>query len=165
VSPGVWLQIAKKAADAPSVSYAEAVEAALCFGWIDGQLKPCDAGSWLRRFSPRRPRGAWSKKNTEHAERLIRSGRMAPAGLAEVEAARKDGRWAAAYHPPSVATVPADFLRALRRDKKALSFFKALNRANLYSISYRLQTAKTPETRARRTQKILAMLARGEKFH
>lgn len=164
-SPGLWLQIYKKGSGQRSVTYAEALDVALCYGWIDSQKRPKDADSWLQRFGPRRPRGGWSRINTRHAERLIAAGRMKPAGLAEVEAARRDGRWQRAYDSPSAASVPPDFLKELAKNKKAQSFFEGLNRANVYAIAYRLQTAKKPETREKRMQAILAMLARGEAFH
>ena len=135
------------------------------YGWIDSQKRPQDTRSWLQRFGPRRPRSGWSRINTLGAERLIEAGRMKPAGLREVAAARKDGRWQRAYDSPSAATIPADFLQELSRDKKAQSFFEGLNRANVYAIAYRLQTARKPETREKRLRSILAMLARGESFH
>ena len=164
-SSGIWLRIYKKGSGQRSVTYAEALDGALCYGWIDSQKRPMDEASWLQRFGPRRPRGGWSRINTRHVERLIAEGRMKPAGLAEVEAAKGDGRWQRAYDSPSAATVPADFLKELARDKKAQSFFQGLNRANVYAIAYRLQTAKKPETREKRMLAILAMLARGEAFH
>jgi uncharacterized protein YdeI (YjbR/CyaY-like superfamily) len=162
---GVWLRIFKKGSGHETVTYAEALDAALCYGWIDGQKRAGDAHSYLQRFCPRRARSGWSKVNTTHAERLIKEGKMRPAGLAQVDAAKKDGRWKAAYDPPAKSEVPRDFLAALRKDRKAHAFFQTLNRANVYAITYRLQTAKKPETRARRMQAILGMLARGEKFH
>jgi len=164
-STGVWLRIFKKDSGERSITYAEALDQALCFGWIDGQKRPLDARSWLQRFTPRRPRSGWSKRNTEHAERLIQAGLMKAAGQAEIDAAKKDGRWRAAYDSPSRATIPEDFLAALRKNKKATAFFESLNRANLYAIAYRLQTAKKAETRQRRMEMILGMLARREKFH
>ena len=164
-SDGIWLRIYKKGSRIATVTYAEALDQALCFGWIDGQKKPYDAQSWLQKFTPRRPRSGWSKKNTQHAERLIRSGEMAPAGLREINAAKADGRWNAAYDSPSNATIPAEFLRALAKNKPAKVFFEMLNRANLYAIAYRLQTAKKPETRAKRIESIIALLERGGKFH
>jgi uncharacterized protein YdeI (YjbR/CyaY-like superfamily) len=164
-SPGVWLRLRKKGAGRRSLSYPEALDAALCYGWIDGQKRSGDKASWLQKFTRRGARSRWSKKNTEHAERLTRAGRMRAPGLAQIESARKDGRWKAAYDPPSRAAVPEEFLRELGRDKKALAFFKTLNRANLYAIAYRLQTAKKPETRERRMRLILRMLANGETFH
>ncbi|MEK2644965.1 YdeI/OmpD-associated family protein [Bdellovibrio sp. BCCA] len=164
-SSGVWLQLQKKSSTEKSPTYAEALDVALCYGWIDGQKKAYDENSWLQRFTPRRPRSIWSKKNTEHAERLMRAGKMKKAGLAEIEAAKKDGRWKAAYDSPSKATIPEDFLKALKKNKKAEAFFNSLNKTNLFSIAYRLQTAKTPETRQKRMKLILEMMAKGEKFH
>jgi uncharacterized protein YdeI (YjbR/CyaY-like superfamily) len=164
-SKGIWLRFYKKGSGVPSVSYAEALDVALCFGWIDGQLKKCDEASWLRKLSPRRPKSVWSKRNREHAERLIRAGQMQPTGLQEVEAAKRDGRWSAAYDSASQMVIPDDFLKELATNKQAEAFFKTLNRANLYAITWRLQTAKKPETRQKRLQAILAMLANGQKFH
>jgi uncharacterized protein YdeI (YjbR/CyaY-like superfamily) len=164
-SPGIWLRIYKKGSGQRSVTYAEALDVALCYGWIDSQKCPMDDASWLQRFGPRRPRGGWSRINTRHAERLIAAGRMKPGGLVEIEAARRDGRWQRAYDSPSASTVPPDFLSALAKDKKAQSFFEGLSRANVYAIAYRLQTAKKPETREKRMRAILAMLAHGESFH
>lgn len=162
---GVWLQIQKKGSSEKSPTYAEALEAALCYGWIDTQKKGYDENSFLQKFTPRRPKSVWSKKNTENAERLIQAGKMKAAGLAQIEAAKKDGRWKAAYDSASNSTIPKDFLKELRRNKKAEAFFKSLNKTNLYAISYRLQTAKTPETREKRMKIILEMMAKGGKFH
>jgi uncharacterized protein YdeI (YjbR/CyaY-like superfamily) len=162
---GIWLRIFKKGSDTASITYAEALDEALCFGWIDGQKQTHDDLSWRQKFTPRRARSGWSKINTQHAERLIRAGRMKPSGLAEVDAAKKDGRWRAAYDSPGNATFPDDFLAALSEAPEAKAFFDSLNKANRYAISYRLQTAKKPETRQRRMEMILAMLARGEAFH
>jgi len=164
-SDGIWVRIFKKDSREPSVTYAEALDEALCFGWIDAQKQRFDDSSWLQRFTPRRPKSGWSKINTRHAERLLQEGRMKAAGQAEIDAAKKDGRWTAAYDSPSTANFPEDFLTALRRDKKAEAFFESLNKANRYAIAYRLQTAKKPETKQRRMEMILAMLARGEAFH
>ena len=164
-SGGIWLRIFKKNSGEPTVTYAEALDEALCFGWIDGQKQSHDDSSWLQRFCPRRPKSGWSKLNTQHAERLIHAGRMKAAGQAEIDAAKKDGRWTSAYDSPSNATFPEDFLAALRKNKKAQAFFNSLNKANRYAISYRLQTAKKPETGQKRMKTILAMLARGEAFH
>jgi uncharacterized protein YdeI (YjbR/CyaY-like superfamily) len=164
-SGGIWLRIFKKDSAGKSITYAEALDQALCYGWIDGQKQAHDARSWLQKFTPRRGKSGWSKLNTQHVERLIKAGLMAPAGLKVVEAAKADGRWRAAYDSPRNATPPEDFLRALGKDKKAKAFFETLNRANVYSIVYRLQTAKKPETREKRIKMILTMLARGEKFH
>lgn len=162
---GLWLRFFKKDSDKATITYDEALDEALCFGWIDGQVKSLDAISWIHKFAPRRARSGWSKRNTEHVERLSKAGLMMPAGLAQVEAAKADGRWQAAYDSPGNAAPPADFLKALGKDKKAKAFFETLNKANVYAIVYRLQTAKKPETRARRMETILAMLGRGEKFH
>jgi uncharacterized protein YdeI (YjbR/CyaY-like superfamily) len=161
---GVWLRIQKNGFAEKSLTYAEALDGALCHGWIDGQKNGHDESSWLQKFTPRRPRSGWSKKNTEHVERLIRAGKMKPAGLAEIEAAKKDGRWKAAYDSPSNANIPEDFLKTLRRNKKAEAFFKSLNKANLYSIAYRLQTAKTPAAREKRMNTILETMARVKSF-
>lgn len=162
---GIWLRIFKKDAGKTSVTYAEALDQALCFGWIDGQKQPDDESSWLQKFTPRRAKSGWSKLNTQHAERLIKSGQMTPAGLKAVEAAKADGRWHTAYDSPRNAAPPEDFLKLLGKDKKAKAFFATLNKSNVYAIVYRLQTAKKPETRERRMKMILEMLARGEKFH
>ncbi len=166
LSTGILLRIHKKGSGVASVSYAEALDQALCYGWIDGQKLPGDESSWLQKFSPHRRKSGWSKNNTKHAERLIRSGEMTAAGLKEVEAAKADGRWSAAYDASSTAGIPDDFLKLLACNKKALAlFFATLNKTNRYSIAYRLQTAKKAETREKRMQAIVAMLARGEKFH
>jgi|SRR5215469_8390577 len=164
-SDGVWLRIYKKQSGVRSVTYAEALDQALCFGWIDGQKKAYDEQSWLQRFTPRRSKSGWSKINTEHAERLIESGEMTPAGLKEVNAAKADGRWEEAYESFGGAVIPEDFLKKLALNKAASAFFKSLNKTNLYSIAYRLQTAKKPETRERRIQAIIEKLSRGERFH
>lgn len=163
---GVWLRLRKKAAaPAGALTYTEAVEVAVCFGWIDGQGKPYDDESRVQRFTPRRARSVWSKVNRERAERLIAEGRMRPAGLRAVEAAKGDGRWENAYDPPSRATVPEDFLAALAKNKKAAAFFATLDKRNVYPVVYRLQTAKKPETRARRIAAMIEQFERGEKFH
>ncbi len=161
---GIWLRFYKKKSGIPSVTYEEALDGALCYGWIDGQLKAYDAKSWLRKFTPRRPRSPWSKRNIEHVRRLMKAGRMKTAGLKKAEAARVDGRWDKAYDPGSTMEMPSDFLERLARNRKAKAFFETLNRANTYAIGWRLQTAKRPETRERRMKEILAMLARGERF-
>jgi uncharacterized protein YdeI (YjbR/CyaY-like superfamily) len=164
-SDGIWLRILKKNSDKQSITYPEALDQALCYGWIDGQKQPQDEQSWLQKFTPRRLRSGWSKTNTQHVERLVKTGQMTDAGLRAVEAAKADGRWQAAYDSPRNAAPPDDFLKALDKDKSAKAFFETLNKANIYSIVYRLQTAKKPETREKRMRMILAMLARGEKFH
>lgn len=162
---GLFLRIYKKGSGVPSVTYAEAVDQALCFGWIDGQKLPFDATSWVQKFTPRRAKGSWSKKNVGHVERLIQEGQMTAAGLKEVEAAKADGRWAAAYDSAANATLPPEFVKELARNAKAKRFYATLNKANLYSIAYRLQTAKRPETKIKRMKLIIDMLARGETFH
>ena len=164
-SAGLWLRIAKATSNVKSVSYAEALDVALCYGWIDGQKKSVDARHWLQRFTPRRVRSLWSKANRAKAEALIRSGRMQPSGMAEIEQARSDGRWDAAYEGARSAVVPADLQAALDAEPEAGAFFAALDRANRYAVLWRVQTAMKPETRARRIATLVAMLGRGEKIH
>ncbi len=161
----LFLRIYKKDSGVPSVTYAEALDQALCFGWIDGQKLPFDSISWIQKFTPRRAKSGWSKLNVAHVDRLIQGGQMTPAGLKEIEAAKADGRWAIAYDSPANATVSPEFVKALARNAKANRFYATLNKANLYAIAYRLQTAKRPETKIKRTNLIIDMLARGEKFH
>ena len=164
-SDGIWLRISKKGAQETSLTYAEALDQALCYGWIDGQKKPFDKDSWLQKFTPRRPKSGWSKINTQHAVRLIQTEAMTPAGIEAVEAAKADGRWEAAYASSRSAVPPEDFLQELRKNEKAEAFFKTLDKANVYAIVYRLQTAKKPETRAKRMKTILAMMEQGKAFH
>jgi uncharacterized protein YdeI (YjbR/CyaY-like superfamily) len=164
-SNGIWLRIFTKTSNEKSVTYAEALDQALCYGWIDGQKKPFDEGSWLQKFTPRRPKSGWSKINTQHVARLTKAGAMTPAGLEAVAAAKADGRWEAAYVSQRNASPPEDFLKELSKNKKAKAFFETLNKANVYSIVYRLDTAKRPETREKRMKAILAMMAQGKKFH
>lgn len=164
-TPSIWLRMYKKNSGGTSINYDQALDEALCYGWIDGIVKKYDNESYLQRFTPRRPGGNWSKRNTEHVERLIRENRMKPSGLAEVDAAKKDGRWEAAYGSPANIKIPDDFLAELSKDKKAKEFFDSLSKANIYAIAYRLQTAKKPETIERRKKKILEMLKNSEKFH
>ncbi len=164
-SHGIWLKIAKKDSGVASVSYVEALEVALCFGWIDSQKRGFDQKHFLQRFTPRRPRGRWSRINREKAEGLIAAGTMRPAGLAQVEAAKADGRWDAAYEGQRTAEVPADLQRELDRNAPAREFFSQLDSANRYAIVYRLAEAKRPETRERRLSKFVEMLERGEKIH
>jgi uncharacterized protein YdeI (YjbR/CyaY-like superfamily) len=164
-SNGVWLRLFKKTSAAGGVSRPDALEEALCYGWIDGHAKRHDDESWLQKFTPRRKRSIWSKINVGHATRLIAARRMKAAGLREVEEARKDGRWAAAYDSPSGSKMPDDFLALLSKNKKAHAFFQTLNKANRYAISWRLQTAKKEETRERRMKLILEMLAKGQAIH
>jgi len=162
---GLWLRIAKKASGMKSVSYAEALEIALCFGWIDGQKKPENDKTWLQRFVPRSDKSIWSKINREKAEALIKSGRMRPAGLEAVHCAKANGRWDAAYDSSSRARIPEDLQTALDQHPKAKAFFAALDSANRYAILFRIQTAKKPETRARKIQEFIAMLKRRETIH
>ncbi|MBX3619870.1 MAG: YdeI/OmpD-associated family protein [Rhizobacter sp.] len=164
-SDGLWLQIAKQGAREPSVTYAEAVEVALCWGWIDGQKKGLDAQHFLQRFTPRRARSVWSKTNVDKVAALIEAGRMQAPGLAQVEAARADGRWAQAYDGARTATVPDDLQAALHAQPKAKAFFATLDAANRYAVLWRVQTAVKPETRARRITQLVDMLARGETIH
>jgi uncharacterized protein YdeI (YjbR/CyaY-like superfamily) len=164
-APGLWLKIAKKGAPEPSVTYAEALELALCFGWIDSQKRGHDDTHFLQRFTPRRPRGRWSKINREKAEALEAAGALRPGGAAEVAAAKSDGRWDAAYEGARTAKVPDDLQRELDANPAAASFFADLDSTNRYAITYRLAEAKKPETRTRRLRKFVAMLERGEKIH
>lgn len=161
----IWLRFAKKNATASSVSRADALEVALCWGWIDGQAASLDDHYWLQRFTPRRKRSKWSRINRDAAEQLIAAGMMTPAGMAEVEAARKDGRWEAAYAPPSRMEVPPDLARRLEADPVAKRFFESLSSQNRYAILYRIADAKRPETRTARIEKFMDMLARGETIH
>ncbi len=164
-SNGIWLHYYKKDSGVKSVKSAEAIDEALCYGWIDGQAKKYDEKSWLNKFTPRRKASLWSKRNRENVERLISSGKMTDAGLKEVEAAKSDGRWDRAYDSPSTMQVPEDFLKELSNNKKVKKFFDTLNKANLYAITWRLQTAKKQETRDRWKKKILEMLKNEVKFH
>jgi uncharacterized protein YdeI (YjbR/CyaY-like superfamily) len=164
-SPGIWLRLAKKGSAIKSVTYAEALDSALCYGWIDAQKKPESDQAWLQRFTPRRPKSIWSKVNREKVLALIKSKRMQPAGLAQITAAKKDGRWEAAYDSPSSAEVPDDLQAELDRNPKAKAFFATLNSANRYAVLWRVQTAKKAETRARRIRQFVEMLARNEKLH
>lgn len=165
-SPGVWLVLAKKGTTKPtSLTYDQALEHALCHGWIDGQVRRRDEATFRQRFTPRRPRSVWSRRNVGHAERLIAEGRMQPAGMAAVEQARADGRWAAAYDGPGEAEVPADLAAALAAEPRAQAAFEKLSGQNRYAIPHRTQTARRPQTRARRIEKFVAMLARGETIH
>ena len=164
-SPGVWVKFAKKSAGAASVTKLEAIESALCHGWIDSQIGRFDEHWFVTRFTPRRPRGRWSEVNRTAAIRLIEADRMQPAGLREVEAARADGRWDAAYAPQSTAQAPPDLQAALDADPRAKAFFEALDGANRYAVLYRVQDARKPETRARRIAQFVAMLSEGRKIH
>jgi uncharacterized protein YdeI (YjbR/CyaY-like superfamily) len=164
-SRGVWIKIAKKATGIASVTHAEALESALCYGWIDGQRVGFDDTYFLQKFTPRRARSGWSRVNREKALELIAAGRMRPAGLREVERAKADGRWDAAYEPQSAITVPDDLQRELDSNPDAQAFFNTLDSRNRYAILYRIQTAKKAETRAARLQKFVAMLAQGQKIY
>jgi uncharacterized protein YdeI (YjbR/CyaY-like superfamily) len=160
-SPGVWLKIAKKASGISTVNHPEALEEALCYGWIDGQRAPHDESFFLQRFTPRRPRSKWSQVNRDKVTKLIAEGRMKPAGLAQIEAAKQDGRWEAAYAPQSSQAIPEDFQRALEQNPAAYEFFNTLRGTRRYSFLYRIQDAKRPETRARRISEFVTMLAEG----
>lgn len=162
---GIWLQFAKVASGIPSVTRAQALDVALCYGWIDGQAKSQDAQTYLQKFTPRGKRSIWSKRNREHVERLISAGRMRSAGHAAIEAAKADGRWDRAYDSPGTATVPADLQAALDANPDAKACFEALKGINRYAILHRVQTAVKPETRARRIAGFIDQLSRGEKLH
>jgi len=164
-STGVWLKIAKKDSGIASVTYDEALEFALCYGWIDGQKKGFDDKYWLQKFTPRGPKSIWSKINTEKAERLIASGEMKPAGLTAIEAAKKDGRWDAAYSSQKNISIPDDFQAAMNKNKKAKAFFATLNSVNRYAILFRIVTAKKEETRTKRINQFVEMLERNEKIY
>lgn len=164
-APGVWLQLAKKAASLQSISYQDAVEVALCYGWIDGQAKGYDEISWLQRFTPRRPQSVWSQINRAKALALIEQGRMQPAGLAAIERARANGRWDAAYDSPRTAAPPEDFQKALDETPAAKTFFETLNSQNRYAILYRIQTAKKAETRQKRITQFIQMLENQETIY
>jgi uncharacterized protein YdeI (YjbR/CyaY-like superfamily) len=164
-APGVWLRIAKKGSALVSVSISEALDAALCYGWIDGQRNSLDADSYLQKFTPRTKRSVWSKVNRENVARLIRSGAMRPGGLAAVEAAKADGRWERAYDSPRSSKVPADLQTALDESPQAKAFFETLKSNNRYAVLYRVQTAVKPETRGRRIREFIAMLERGETLY
>jgi uncharacterized protein YdeI (YjbR/CyaY-like superfamily) len=161
----MWLKFAKKGSGIETVTYDQAVEVALCYGWIDGQVRKLDEDYYLQRFTPRRARSKWSKINRQKATELIERGEMRPAGLQEVERAKADGRWDAAYDAPSTAQVPDDLLRELEKNERARKFFKMLDGRNRYAILYQIQDAKRPETRARRIEKYVAMLSEGKKIY
>lgn len=164
--PGLWIQYAKKGSGIKTLVYAEAVEVALCYGWIDGKVRTVDEDFYVQRFTPRRKQSKWSKINRDKAKALIAAGKMKPAGLAEVERAKADGRWDAAYGSAANMTVPDDFLSALRKKPKALKFFEEeLNKTNRFAILYQIDDAKKPETRARRIAKFVEMMQKGEKLY
>lgn len=164
-SKGLWLQLAKKGCELPSVSYAEALETALCYGWIDGQKRGESEDIWLQRFLPRTAKSIWSKINREKAKELIKNGQMKPAGLDVVEAAERDGRWDSAYDSMRESVVPKDFEAALKLNSRAQDFFQTLDRANRYAVLFRIQTVKKAETRERKIGEFVEMLARGERIH
>lgn len=160
---GLWIKIFKKDTGIKTISYQEALDVALCYGWIDGQKQSFDEQSWLQKFTPRRAKSIWSKVNIGHVERLIAEGRMRAAGLKAVEKAKADGRWENAYDSQSKMVIPEDFLKELSKNQAAEAFFQGLNKTSLFSIGFRLQTAKKPETREKRMKEILEKLAKGEK--
>ncbi len=162
---GVWVRFYKKDSGVKTIVYKEALDEALCFGWIDSIMKKYDDVSYIQKFSPRRPRSIWSKRNIEHIERLTKENRMMPQGLLQYETAKQDGRLDRAYEPPSKAVIPDDLLKLLSKDKKALAFAASLSRSNINAIAFRLSTAKKPETRERRLKLIVEMLKKGEMFH
>jgi uncharacterized protein YdeI (YjbR/CyaY-like superfamily) len=164
-SPGVWLQLAKKGTDIKSVLYEQAVETALCFGWIDGQKEAHSEQYWLQKFTPRSDKSVWSKINKAKALALIKAGKMKPAGLNEIERAKRDGRWDAAYDSAGKSVVPSDFQSALDGNARARDFFGTLDSRNRYAVVFRIQTAKTAETRAKRMSQFVQMLERHEKIH
>ncbi len=164
-SSGLWMKIAKKGSEGSSVTYVDAIEMALIWGWIDGQKDKLDDAWWLQRFCPRGPKSIWSKINRDKALALIEAGKMKPSGLAQVERAKKDGRWEAAYDGQKTATVPPDLAKALAANARAARFFETLESYNRYAVLFRIHAAKKPETRARRIEKFVEMLARHEKLH
>lgn len=164
-APGLWLRIAKKTADIKSITYADALEIALCYGWIDGQKKAYDEATWLQKFTPRGARSIWSAINREKAGELIRNGFMKPAGLKAIERAKENGQWATAYDSQGKITLPEDFKAELDKNEKAKAFFTTLNSVNRYAILFRLQTARKPETRAKRLRQFIIMLEKHEKLH
>ncbi len=164
-SSGIWMRFAKKGSETKTITYAEAVEEALCFGWIDGQVRKLDDRFYQQRFTPRRPKGVWSKINVERVERLIAAGLMTDAGMREVEAAKADGRWKQAYQGSATAEPHPDFVAALKKNKAAREFFATLSKTNRYSVIWRIATARTDALRAKRIVQLVDMLARGETFH
>jgi uncharacterized protein YdeI (YjbR/CyaY-like superfamily) len=164
-SPGAWLKIARKGTAEPTVSYQEALEVALCFGWIDGQKGSLDDAHWLQRFTPRKPGSRWSRRNTQQADELIAAGRMQPAGLREVELAKADGRWQQAYAGQRDAVVPDDLRRALDANQAAAEFFETISSVNRFAILYRIQAVKRPDTRARKIEQYVQMLAEHKTIH
>jgi uncharacterized protein YdeI (YjbR/CyaY-like superfamily) len=164
-SPGVWLRLAKKGSGLKTVTRDEALDSALCYGWIDGQARSEGESTWLQKFTPRTKRSIWSKKNRENVQRLIGCGEMRPSGIAEIERAKKDGRWDAAYDSPRTMSVPDDLQAELDKNRKAKTFFEKLDSRNRYAVLFRIHTAKRAETRAKRIRDFVGMLERGEKIH
>jgi len=162
---GVWLKLFKKSSGKQSFTYHQALDEALCFGWIDGIKKSFDDQAWLQKFTPRRKRSTWSKINRQHVARLVKEKKMTEFGLKEIERAKQDGRWDAAYDSPKNMKVPADFLTELKKDKMSYEFYKTLNKANTYAIAWRLRSAKKPETRERRMNVLLKMMKDHKKLH
>jgi len=162
---GIWLRFYKKKSGIPSIVYKEALDIALCYGWIDSQLDKANENSYLQKFTPRRAKSLWSKRNIEHIKRLEQEGRMRPPGIQEVERAKNNGNWEKAYDSPGNMEIPDDLLQELSKDKKAVAFFESLDKTNRYSIGWRIQTAKTEEIRSKRINEILKMMKNGEKFH
>jgi len=165
LTEGIWVRFYKKNSFTKSINYDEALDVALCYGWIDGQVKKFDELSYIQKFTPRRSKSMWSKRNREHVSRLEKENRMKLSGIKEVEKAKNDGRWEKAYDSPGKMIVPDDFVVELSKNKRAFEFFERLNKANKYSIGWRLQTAKNPEIREKRFNEILIMMDKGEKFH
>jgi len=163
-SKGIWLRIFKKQSSIETITYAEALDICLCYGWIDAQKKSYDAQSWIQKLCPRTTKSIWSKVNIGHVERLIKDNKMKPSGFLAIEKAKADGRWERAYDSPSNMVIPEDFLTLLRKNSKADEFYQTLNKSNLYSIGFRLQTAKKQETREKRINEIIEKLARSEKL-
>jgi uncharacterized protein YdeI (YjbR/CyaY-like superfamily) len=161
----IWLRFFKKDSGKTGITYKEAVDEALCYGWIDGQANKYDDESWIQKFTPRSAKSIWSKKNTENIERLIALGKMKPPGLEQVDKAKADGRWAKAYDTPKEMQIPDEFIKELSKNKKAKAFYETLNKTNKYAIGWRLQTAKKQETKEKRIKKIIEMLSKGQKFH
>lgn len=162
---GVRLKLAKKGVNTQSVTHQEALEVSLMYGWIDGKAQTVDENYWLLKFTPRRAKSMWSKRNCDIVERLIKENKMQPSGLVQVEEAKKDGRWDRAYDSPKNMVIPEDFLKELKKDPSALEFFNTLNKTNVYAITWRLQTAKKPETREKRMKELLQMLKNKQKLH
>ena len=165
LTEGIWVRFYKKNSFTKSINYDEALDVALCYGWIDGQVKKFDELSYIQKFTPRRSKSMWSKRNREHVSRLEKENRMKPSGIREVEKAKNDGRWEKAYDSPGKMVVPDDFVLELSKNKRAFEFFERLNKANKYTIGWRLQTAKNSETREKRFNEMMNMMDKGEKFH